>query len=260
MLLFTLGFVVFVFAYPQINFPTLLKQPSLGTTVTLQGTLSITYANYPGGATYHLYVPVGGDVAPVIYELIVSENSGNLYAYNDQQIEVTGNYGTQNGNQVIYVTSWRPLTTTSGAVYTGVIMPGGFEGCQLLIGDNGQTYGLDGLPAPDGVNGPAGSWTNWHVTLHGTPTTPRAPCATTWIHVTSVEGWYLVITTTMIRLTTLTQSDSTTTITQTISMTTTTTTSQNDPVAITEFGSGIVMMIAGLALAIFPAVAMKRLK
>ena len=78
---------------------------------TIQGTLSIYYAAAPGGASYYLAVPSAGNV--VVYELIVPENSGNLYAYNGQMIEVTGTIGAQNGNQVLYMTSWRALTTVS---------------------------------------------------------------------------------------------------------------------------------------------------
>lgn len=86
---------------------------SIGTTVTLQGTLSINYANAPGGASYYLTYPIGGGDTFGYIELIVPDNSGNLYAYNLQQIEVTGNYGTINGNQVFYVTSWRPLSSST---------------------------------------------------------------------------------------------------------------------------------------------------
>ena len=104
------------------------------------------------------------------------------------RVRITGEIRTgiasycMQGSAALQITSYSTL-------YTGVVMPGGFDGCQLLIGDDGQTYGLDGLPAPDGTNGPAGTWTNWHVTLYGSPTAPRAPCAAKWIHVTFVEGW-----------------------------------------------------------------------
>ena len=78
--------------------------------------------------------------------------------------------------------------------FTGTVKYVKYDGsasCLVLNGDDGKTYGLHDMPAPDGTHGPLGSWSGWHVSVTGRIESgpPPAPCAQVWIQVVTVTQW-----------------------------------------------------------------------
>jgi len=244
LVLFGLGAGMFVYAYPHVNLkalseiPTSNITPTVGQTITVNGQLTYTIVYYTVGGSSWTWLLQGSN--GFYYGFYLNQPATSIA--NNTQATVTGVYlgGSNLG---------------SGGDYAGLIEPS-----QIITAITTQTFSTS----------TASSQTSQTGTFTATIT-----CMTTWTH----TGGYLPTPSGVCQqLITATQSTTTSTCTATSTITTTggysphslpvppngscyvfVSEQSNSPISVAEFGGSIVMMISGLALAIFPVGLMKRL-
>lgn len=79
----------------------------------------------------------------------------------------------------------------TGVMAGTIVQWEGSDGCTLVLTSDGSVYSLEGMPTPDGTNGPLGNWTGYRVSVTGyiDYTEYLGSCGFYNIHVIKVNAW-----------------------------------------------------------------------